>query len=167
MSETVGAEKSGETGGSDVVTRKARCGDIVRIQSLINAFADRKLMLPRSLGELYDNLRDFHVAQVGERIVGCVTLHPVWDNLAEVKSLAVEESRQGQRLGSLLVELALDEARSLGFSRVFVLTYRATFFKRLGFEPVDKNTLPHKVWFECTRCPLFPDCDEEALALNL
>ena len=153
--------------GAEVPLRKAVAGDMIRIQRLINPFADRKLMLPRALGELYETVRDFHVIATDDELIGCVSLHPVWDELAEVKCLAVGEAHQGRGLGGTLVEAAIAEARTMGFRRLFTLTYRASFFQRLGFRPIDKQELPHRVWIECTRCPLFPDCNEESLSLDL
>ena len=151
----------------DVAIRKARGSDVSALHRLVNAFADRKLMLPRSLAELYENLRDFQVAVADGEIVGCVAVHPVWEDLAEVKSLAVRESHHGREIGTRLVKRGLEDTRALGLARVFALTYRTGFFKRLGFRPIDKNDLPHKIWFECTRCPLFPDCKEEAVIIDL
>lgn len=149
--------------------RRARVGDAGEIQRLITRFAERDEMLHRSLGEIYENIRDFYVAEEdlggreGTQIVGCGGLHVCWSHLAEVKSLAVEEHRQGQGHGRRLVEACLDEARELGLKTVFALTYKPEFFQRLGFRVVDKATLPHKVWNECIRCPKFPACGEIAV----
>jgi amino-acid N-acetyltransferase len=91
----------------------------------------------------------------------------MWDDLAEVRSLAVREDRQGAGLGALLVRAHLAEARHLGLSTVFALTYRPAFFERLGFRQADVMTLPRKVWNECYRCPKFPTCNEIAVVINL
>ncbi|MFW6158366.1 MAG: N-acetyltransferase [Planctomycetota bacterium] len=152
--------------------RKARLGDVQQIHRLVNRFADEGLMLGRSLSELYDNLRDFSVAPDGPpggdgRLLGCCCLHITWEGLAEVRSLAVVAEAQGRGLGRRLVEACLAEARELGIARVFALTYRPEFFGRLGFRPVDKAELPHKVWADCVKCPKFPDCDEVAVAIEL
>ncbi len=143
--------------------RKAKIEDIKQIQALINGFARQDLMLPRSLNELYENIRDFWVAEERGRILGCCALHISWDDLAEIKSLAVSKTKQKKGLGARLVKLCLDEARQMGVKRIFVLTYRPDFFRRLGFKRVKQSELPHKIWAECINCPKFPDCQEIAL----
>jgi amino-acid N-acetyltransferase len=156
---------------------KAEIPDAKPIHDLINVYAQRGDMLPRTMGEVYENLRDFFVvrdpslanAGTAERgaFLGCVALHIVWSDLAEIKSLAVPEDVQTRGLGSILVEAAVDEARNIGLSRVFALTYRPAFFERLGFVQADVMTLPRKVWNECYRCPKFPSCNEIALVKEL
>ncbi len=142
--------------------RPARMSDVPAIHGLLRVFADQGLLLPRSIASLYDQLRDFIVYDDGA-IRGVCALHITWDNLAEIRSLAVETGYQGCGLGRMLVRSCLDEAESLEIGQVFVLTYQADFFRRLGFEDRDKRDLPHKVWSDCLHCPRFPDCDEEAL----
>jgi amino-acid N-acetyltransferase len=132
-----------------LTARKAEIGDAQAIHDLINLFAQRGDMLPRTMGEVYENLRDFFVVRTPEDgLVGCVALHIIWSDMAEVKSLAVSEDVQTRGLGSLLVNTAVDEARDIGLERVFALTYRPTFFERLGFVQADVMTLPRKVWNE-------------------
>jgi len=143
--------------------RKAKIEDIKQIQALINGFARQDLMLPRSLNELYENIRDFWVAEERGKIAGCCALHISWDDLAEIKSLAVSKTKQKKGLGARLVKLCLDEARQMGVKRIFVLTYRPDFFRKLGFKKVKQSELPHKIWAECINCPKFPDCQETAL----
>lgn len=143
--------------------RKARVQDIRQIQALINSFAKKDLMLPRSLNELYEDLRDFWVYEEKGRVIGCAALHVCWDDLAEVKAVAVARDRQGRGVGRKLVETCIDEARELGARRLFVLTYRPDYFKRFGFKRISHSSLPHKIWAECINCPKFPDCDETAL----
>jgi amino-acid N-acetyltransferase len=148
--------------------RKARINDVKQVQALINFFASKDLMIPRSLNELYENLRDFWVYEENNKIYGCAALHVVgWENLAEIKSLAVEKRHQRSGIGAGLVTTCLDEASSLGIRKVFALTYVSKFFKKLGFKPVKKENLPHKIWAECCNCPKFPGCDEEALEKNI
>lgn len=147
--------------------RKANIADVKDIHALINHYAKRELMLARSLSELYENLRDFSVYEEKGEIVGCVALRILWEDLCEVKSLAVVEERWGRGLGSELVQTCLAEAQTLGVPRVFTLTFQPEFFEKLGFRRVGKETLPHKIWAECVRCPHFPDCDEIALDLQL
>jgi amino-acid N-acetyltransferase len=123
-------------------------------------------MMPRSLNEIYENIRDFWVVLdgKGKNINGCVALHIVgWNNLAEIKSLAVEKNHQRKGLGSQLIEAVLDEAKSLRVKNVFALSYKPNFFKKFGFRVVSKSKLPHKVWAECCNCPKFPNCGEIAL----
>jgi len=151
-----------------LTARKAEIGDAQAIHDLINLYAQRGDMLPRTMGEVYENLRDFLVVRApGEQLMGCVALHIVWSDLAEVKSLAVPEDVQTRGMGSLLVNAVVNEARELGLERLFALTYRPTFFERLGFVQADVMTLPRKVWNECYRCPKFPSCNEIALVKEL
>ena len=134
------------------------------IQDLIRTFADRKLMIRRSLGELYESIREFLVATDDEgRVIGCAALHVFWDDLAELKCLAVSEQAQGLGVGRRLVEACWESARELEIRTVFTLTYVAEFFEKCGYHRVDKAELPHKIWNECVRCPLFPSCTEVAL----
>jgi amino-acid N-acetyltransferase len=147
---------------------KAEIGDAQAIHDLVNLYAQRGDMLPRTMGEVYENLRDFFVVRdTDNEFLGCVALHIVWADLAEVKSLAVPENAQSRGLGSLLVNAAIDEAREVGLERVFALTYRPAFFERLGFVQADVMTLPRKVWNECYRCPKFPSCNEIALTYEI
>lgn len=147
---------------------KAEILDAQAIHDVINLYAQRGDMLPRTMGEVYENLRDFYVVRGADgQFMGCVALHIVWSDLAEIKSLAVPEDAQTRGLGSLLVEAAVEEARNIGLSRCFALTYRPAFFERLGFVQADVMTLPRKVWNECYRCPKFPSCNEIALVRDL
>ena len=150
-----------------VSIRKARMGDVEAIHALITEFARRDSMLPRSRAELYDSLRDYQVAVAAARVVGCGALVIAWENLGEIRSLAVAEEFQRKGIGGRLIEACLAEARRLGINRVFALTSNPAFFKRLGFVPVAKETLPHKIWADCIKCPKFPDCDEESVAIDL
>jgi amino-acid N-acetyltransferase len=157
-----------ETLVHQTLVRRARVSDAGEIQRLITTFADRDEMLHRSLGEIYENIRDFYVVEDERgRLLACGGLHVCWSHLAEIKSLAVDEACQGQGLGRRIVLAGLDEARELGLKSVFALTYRPEFFCRLGFRIVDKATLPHKVWNECIRCPKFPACGEIAVVYDL
>ena len=151
-----------------VRTRRARVTDAGEIQRLITTFADRDEMLHRSLGEIYENIRDFYVVEEEDGVLlACGGLHVCWSHLAEIKSLAVDEACQGQGHGRRIVEACIEEARELGLQTVFALTYRPEFFMRVGFRIVDKATLPHKVWNECIRCPKFPACGEIAVVYDL
>ena len=143
--------------------KKARIHDATQMHKLINYFADKGEMLPRPLSEIYENIRDYFVVRQGEQVIACTALHISWVDLAEIKSLAVTEEHQKQGIGDQLVEYCLKEAGNLGIVTVFCLTYIPEFFKKCGFNQVDKMELPHKVWGECYRCPKFPNCDESAL----
>jgi len=147
--------------------RKAKIKDIRSIQELINSFARKNIMLPRSLNELYENIRDFWVAEERGKIVGCSALHISWDTLSEVKSLAVAKKYQGKGIGRELLEVCLEEAGNLGAKKVFTLTYKPEYFKKFGFKRVKHESLPHKIWAECINCCKFPDCQEIALVKSL
>ncbi|MBU1853827.1 MAG: N-acetyltransferase [Candidatus Omnitrophica bacterium] len=147
--------------------RKADIGDIKDIQELINFYAKKDQMLPRSLNELYENVRDFFVYEKDGKIIGCVALHVAWDDLAEIKSLAVLETRQKQKIGTSLVKAVFEDAKKLKVRRIFALTYVPSFFERCGFKKVKHKNLPHKIWSECIRCVKFPDCEETALVIDI
>ena len=146
---------------------KAKIQDVLQIHRLINYFADRGEMLPRSLSEIYENIRDYFVVKQSERVIACAALHVSWSDLAEIKSVAVAEDSQKQGIGAQLIEACLEEAKKLGIATVFCLTYQPRFFEKFGLSQIDKMELPRKVWTECYRCPKFPDCDEVALVCNL
>ncbi len=143
--------------------RKATVRDIPEVQRLINHFARKEEMLPRSLNELYETVRDIFVCEAGGKLLGTCCLHILWEDLAEVRSLAVRKEAQGRGIGTALVKRALREAKALGVKKVFVLTYIPEFFRRLNFREVDKSTLPQKIWGECLKCHRFPECDEVAM----
>ena len=148
--------------------RKARMADVKTVQKLIAEYAKKGDMLPRSLSEIYENLRDYFVfTEDGGEIVGSAAIHIMWEDLAEVRSVAVREDRMGRGVGTRLVEACISEAIVLGIPRVFALTYRPEFFEKLGFFRVDKSELPQKIWTDCLKCSKFPDCDEVALLTDL
>lgn len=150
-----------------MLIRKATINDVPEMQKIINSFADKGELLPRSLNQLYEDIRDFVILDDDGRILGTCALHVNWGDLAEVKALVVDESLQGQGYGRRLVETCLEEAQALGISRLFALTYKPEFFVKLGFRIVDKSELPQKVWNECIHCVKFPDCGEVALIRDL
>lgn len=147
--------------------RKAQIKDVKDIQKLLTFHASRGAMLSRSLAELYEVLRDFYVVVEEDRLLGTAALHIVWEDLAEVRSVAVEEDAGRKGVGSKVVQACIDEARAIGLKRVFCLTYKPDFFAKFGFRIVDKSELPHKVWGDCLKCVKFPDCDEIAMILDL
>jgi amino-acid N-acetyltransferase len=147
--------------------RKARIPDVKAIHKLLVDYARDGLMLPRSLSEIYEALRDFYVYEDGARVVGTVCLHICWEDLAEVRSLAVAPDQSGRGIGRSLVEECIEEARELGLKRVFALTYQEEFFRKLGFRLIEKSELPHKIWTDCLKCAKFPDCDEISMCVDL
>ena len=148
--------------------RKARMTEVPLIYKALEISARNGELLPRSLGELYDSIRDFQVYTNEQgRLLGCCALHPTWEDLGEIRSLVVSEEERRKGIGRRLVNRCLEEARELGMQRIFVLTFNAPFFQGLQFVPVSKSLLPHKIWAACIRCVHFPDCREEALMLEL
>lgn len=147
---------------------RASISDAQAIHDLVNVFARRGEMLPRTMAEVYENLRDYYVVRGDNgELLACGALHILWADLAEIKSLAVREDMQGQRLGARLVDACLDEARQIGLNTLFALTYRPGFFEKQGFHQADVMTLPRKVWGECYRCPKFPGCNEIAMVRDV
>jgi amino-acid N-acetyltransferase len=148
--------------------RNARMDDVKTIHSLLNQFAAKGLLLGRSISSLYDHLRDFIVlTDESGQILGVSALQISWENLAEIRSLAVLEAFQGRGYGAQLVQACLTEAKRLEIEKIFTLTYQAVFFRKQGFIDIDKHELPHKIWSDCLHCPKFPDCDEEALIFTM
>lgn len=147
--------------------RKALLGDVDQMIEIINGHAALGRMLARSRSHLYQNLRDFTVLVEDGRVIACGALHILWDDLAEVRAVAVAPERIGQGFGSAIVRGLMEDARLLGLPSIFAFTYERVFFERAGFTVVDKDSLPRKVWGECLDCPKFPDCDELAMELHL
>ena len=154
-----------------VMIRRARIDDIKAIYAILQHFASQELLLGRPLSSLYDQLRDFVVYEDSEHpekgIIGAGALHVCWEDLAEIRSLAVVEGEQGKGIGRAMVQACLDDMTGLGVNRVFTLTYQPEFFAKMGFRKIDKSELPHKVWSDCINCPKFPDCNEEAMILEI
>jgi len=150
------------------VIRKAKVTDVKEIHKLLTVFSQRGDILPRSLSELYDTVRDYYVYldEATDTIIGTCAMHINWEDMAEIRSLTVRADHGGKGIGTKLVEACLSEAITLGIYKAFVLTYRPDFFERFGFKVVDKSTLPHKIWSDCIKCFKFPDCDEVAMILE-
>jgi amino-acid N-acetyltransferase len=164
------AETDLQAGEKAMRIRKATVPDVTSIHRLLTYFADQGLLLPRSLSELYAHVRDYVVFgddAADESVLGVCGLGICWEDLAEIRSLAVSPDYQGKGLGSDLLRSCLDEARALGLKSVFTLTYVPGFFKKHGFVTVEKGVLPHKIWADCLKCPKFPNCDETALMIGL
>jgi len=147
--------------------RKALIPDVREIHRLLLDYARDGLLLSRSLAELYESLRDFYIYEVDGKVVGTAALNICWEDLAELRSLAVHPDFNGRGAGRELVLACLAEARLLGIHRVFALTYKQAFFEKLGFTVIEKSQLPHKIWGDCMKCAKFPDCDEIAMSIDL
>jgi amino-acid N-acetyltransferase len=147
--------------------RKAKLSDIEAIHGLISYYAEKNLMLPRPRAVLYEAVREFTVAEENGRLVGAGSLHIIWEDLGEIRALAVDPLYTGLGIGRTLVGAFLEEARELELPRVFALTYQEGFFVKCGFQIIPKEKLPQKVWRECINCPKFPKCEEVAVVNNL
>src|SRR5947207_11062957 len=143
--------------------RPAAVHDCPRISEIINAHAELGRMLFKSYAQLYEDLRDFAVYEKEGKVVGCTGLAIIWADLTEIRSLAVDDAYRGRGIGRRLVEWCVEDARRLEIRRIMSLTYEQTFFEKLGFEVVDKDSLPLKVWSDCVRCPKREGCDEIAM----
>ena len=149
------------------LVRPAAIGDVPTIHHLLEIYAAKGNLLPRTFSELYRHLRDFFVIEVDGRVVACAALETFTEDLGEVRSLVVDEAHERRGLGRLLVERVLDEARTIGLRRVMALTYVPPFFHKLGFRTVGKETLPEKVWGVCVKCYKYNNCDETAVLKEL
>jgi amino-acid N-acetyltransferase len=145
--------------------RKATMADIPAVHGLINEYATQGLMLRRPMLYLYESVRDFVVAvdEATGEVVGVGGLHIIWEDLAEVRSLAVKPGLTGKGVGKGIVDFLIEEGKAMGLKRLFALTYQQAFFDRCGFHVVQKETLPQKVWKECVYCDRFHNCDEIAV----
>ena len=147
----------------ELVFRSARVEDVPGIHKLINRFARQGKMLGRSLPELYEMVRDFVVCIKNRRIIGCGAIRVYWEDLAEIKSLAVDARNQGKNIGGRIVTMLEEEAARCGVEKTFVLTFAPGFFGKLGYAETEKENFPHKIWADCVKCPHFPDCKEVAM----
>lgn len=147
--------------------RRATVRDVPAVLDIINDWAGRQEMLPRSPLSLYEGIRDFRIAERDGEVVGCGALHVVWGDLAEIRSIAVLPSEKGRGTGRALAELLIEDARELLIPRIFAFTYVPGFFEKLEFRIVDHSELPHKVFADCMNCPKFNACDEIAMVREL
>lgn len=143
--------------------RRAKISDAKDIYSLINFYAEQDKMLFQPMAYIYENLQDFIVAELNDKVVGCCALQVIWSDLAEIKSLAVDQANIKKGIGSALVAAALEQAAKLGIPKVFALTLYSEFFEKLGFEVIQKDELPMKVWSDCAKCSKQQNCDEIAV----
>lgn len=147
--------------------RQAKTCDVKAMHALINYYAGKEEMLPRSLNDIYENIQEYLVVEHAKKIIGCCALHVSWEDLAEIKSLAIDPKHRKRGLGSKLVAECHKRAKALGVYRTFALTFKPEFFRKLGYKLIKRDDLPHKVWGECVRCPKFPDCGEVPLTKEL
>ncbi len=149
------------------VIRQAAIGDVPTIHHLLEIYAAKGNLLPRTFSELYRHLRDFFVIEVDGQVVACAALEIFTEDLGEVRSLVVDEAHERRGLGRRLVERIVEEARTIGLRRLMALTYVPPFFHKLGFKTVAMDTLPEKVWGVCVKCYKYNSCDETAVVLEL
>ena len=145
--------------------RKANIQDIKAIHRLLQEYGKKEELLARPLSQLYDHLRDFSVFvdENNQQLTGCCALQICWEDLAEIRSLAVHPDHMGKNIGKQLTETVLQEAKSFQVKKVFTLTYKPNFFKQFGFVTIERSELPLKIWGDCIICVKFPDCDEIAM----
>lgn len=147
--------------------RPARVQDVKAIHELVEFYANKKEMLHRSLNSIYENIQEYVVAEYRGKVIACGALHVSWDNLAEIKALAVEKSHKRKGIGKKIVKTLEQNALNLGVYTTFALSFKPEFFKKLGYEEISKEVLPQKIWSECINCHLFPDCGEIPLIKDL
>ena len=145
----------------------AKISDVKAIHALISSYAERDRMLFCPMADIYEKLQTFSVAVIDDSVAGCCALEVIWSNLAEIKSLAVDETKKEKGIGRNLVTAAIEQAVRLGVPKVFALTLEPDFFEKLGFEKVQKATLPMKVWSDCAKCPKQENCDEIAVVKDV
>ena len=150
------------------IYRSATFADVEEIYNLIAGYAAQGLMLPKPYNILYEALREFVVAVEVDtkKIVGTGALHLTWNELAEVRSMAVHPDYKRQGIGAEIVKKLLEQGREVGVKNFFTLTYSPEFFESLGFKITTRESLPHKIWKECIDCPKFANCDEIAMILE-
>jgi amino-acid N-acetyltransferase len=149
------------------IVRRAHIDDVEHMGALVNGYANQGIMLPKTPAQLFNNLRDFIVADADGQVVGCAGLKILWRDMAEIVSLAVHPEWQGRGLGRRLCEPLIEDAQALGIATVLALTYQVPFFHKLGFEIVPRHNLSQKVWQDCQFCAKHDCCDEIAMILKL
>ncbi|HWR31749.1 MAG TPA: N-acetyltransferase [Negativicutes bacterium] len=147
--------------------RRATFRDVESIHKIVNQYAEQGLMLARSRNSIYENLRDFILAEENEVVVGVGALHLVWDELAEIRAMAIAPEYTGKGIGMSIVEQLANDGRALGVKTLFTLTYQPGFFAKADFHEVPKERLSQKVWKDCINCSKFPNCDEIAMIRKL
>lgn len=153
--------------GEEMKIRHAKVSDVKAIHKLVEYYANNKEMLHRSLNSIYENIQEYMVAEEKGQIIGCGALHVSWDNLAEIKALAVSKNYMGTGIGRKIVSELEKNALKLDVFTTFALSFKPGFFQKLGYEIISKEVLPQKIWSECINCHLFPDCGEVPLIKDL
>lgn len=151
----------------DIKFRAATFDDTEAMYKMLNDYAKEGLMLPRARNSIYENLREYIVAESEGQIVGIGALHFVWDRLGEIRSLAVVPQYKKHGIGKKIVEYLEQEGLDRGVNMFFTLTYQPIFFGKCGYEVTPKEDLSPKVWKECVHCPQYPTCDEIALVKHV
>lgn len=147
--------------------RKAKVDDVDTILKLINYYANKGLMLPKTAFKVYKNLQNYFVVEEDKKVVACASLVVLWRDLAEICSLAVHEQYMGRNVGKKLVNKCIEKAKELNVPQLIVLTYQDEFFEKMGFHLVDKDAFPRKLMWECLECPKLEECDEQAYLIDL
>jgi len=147
--------------------RSARVADAKQIHGLIEFYAKKEEMLHRSINDVYENIQEFTVCEDKGKVIGCGALHVSWEDLAEIKALAIAKNYQKKGIGSVIVSTLEQRARELGIRKIFALTFKPPFFAKLKYKKIKRDELPHKIWGECVKCHLFPDCGEVPLAKKI
>lgn len=137
------------------------------ILRLVNKNASDGLMLTKTPYKIYTTIQNFFIAEEDGKVVGCAALSTLWNDLAEVCSLAVDDNHMGKGIGRKLVNACIEKARSLKLPKIMALTYQDKFFEKMGFTQVDKDIFPRKIWRECLECPKLEECDEFAYMMDL
>ncbi|MFD1707404.1 N-acetyltransferase [Siminovitchia sediminis] len=150
-----------------IKVRKAVLNDIDRVYELVNQYAGEELLLPRTRDSLIINIQSIFVAEEAGEVLGVASLAILGQDLAEIRSLAVDKKAQGRGIGKILVEKIIEETKKLGIPKLISLTYQVVFFEKCGFTVINKEEMPQKVWTDCIHCPKFPACDEIAMAISL
>ncbi len=147
---------------------KPTIADCDSMKFLIDKYVKTHIVLPRPIEDIAERIREFIVVKDGSKVIATSSLRIFYPNLAEIRTITIDENYQKQGLGRKLIEKELEEARILGIHKVFALTTQVEFFQKVGFQLIDKKQLPlKKIWQDCINCPLFPDCNEEAVIINL
>ena len=147
--------------------RKAELRDVPVLFQMISHYVAQRIMLPRPLVDLYENIWEFTVAEEDGQVVGCGALKLYSAELAEVRSLCVAPGVTSRGVGRTLSQRILDEAARFGLKTVFALTLATSFFEKLGFREVPRERFPTKVWRDCLQCPRYFQCEEKAVVLDL
>jgi amino-acid N-acetyltransferase len=148
-------------------TRNAVLPDVEHIHAIIEPYADKGILLPRSTAELCENVRDFVVAEEDGRVVGCGALHLYGTHLAEIRSIAVSPEKKSRGIGRLLVDALMEESRRQSVTCVCLFTRTPGFFDHLGFGVAQRQDLPDKIYKDCVHCPNLTDCDEVAMVMGI